>query len=101
MPFLFPPLGADGETSVEIPGPARDHTERMLRAAGITVAEQPLAAGGRRVSVRGPALPRGLRLRVPGDFSAAAFFLAAAAAIPGSRSNARITSRWRLKRAVR
>lgn len=85
---LLAALGADGETSVEIPGPARDHTERMLRAAGITVAEQPLAAGGRRVSVRGPALPRGLRLRVPGDFSAAAFFLAAAAAIPGSRITA-------------
>ena len=85
---LLAGLGADGETSVEIPGPARDHTERMLRAAGVAVVETALAAGGRRVSVRGHALPRGLRLSVPGDFSAAAFFLAAAAATPGSRITA-------------
>jgi 3-phosphoshikimate 1-carboxyvinyltransferase len=85
---LLAGLSADGETSVEIPGPARDHTERLLRAAGVEVAQTALASGGRRVSVRGPALPRGLRLRVPGDFSAAAFFLAAAAATAGSRVTA-------------
>lgn len=86
---LLAGLGADGETSVEIPGPARDHTERMLRAAGVAIVESALPAGGRRVSVRGPALPHGLSLRVPGDFSAAAFFLAAAAATPGSRVTAK------------
>src|SRR5206468_10208233 len=85
---LLAGLSASGETSVELPGPARDHTERMLAAAGIAVQRDELADGGRRVTVRGPAEPRALGLTVPGDFSAAAFFLAAAAATPGARVTA-------------
>ena len=38
--------------------------------------------------VTGPAPLRGCHVRVPGDFSAAAFFLAAAAATPGARVQA-------------
>ena len=85
---LLAGLSADGETSVELPGPARDHTERMLAAAGIALQRDELAAGGRRITVRGPAHPRALSLTVAGDFSAAAFFLAAAAATPGARVTA-------------
>jgi len=40
------------------------------------------------VTLEGPARPRGGRYRVAGDFSAAAFFLAAAAAVPGARVTA-------------
>jgi 3-phosphoshikimate 1-carboxyvinyltransferase len=42
-----------------------------------------------RVAVEGPISLRAASLRVPGDFSAAAFFLAAAAAAPGVRVTAR------------
>ena len=86
---LLAGLFADGLTVVEVPGPARDHTERMLGAFGIEPLVEARPAGGRRVAVRGPARLSACTLRVAGDFSAAAFFLAAAAATPGSRVTAR------------
>ncbi|MBI5709631.1 MAG: 3-phosphoshikimate 1-carboxyvinyltransferase [Candidatus Eisenbacteria bacterium] len=81
---LLAGLAAAGETAVELPGPARDHTERMLPAFGVEVTVEPRAGAGPRLALRGPATPRATRLTVPGDFSAAAFFLAAAAARPGA-----------------
>lgn len=86
---LLAGLFADGLTVVEVPGPARDHTERMLGAFGIEPLVEARPAGGRRVAVRGPARLSACTFRVAGDFSAAAFFLAAAAATPGSRVTAR------------
>jgi len=73
-------LFAEGETSVIEPHRSRDHTERMLRFFGVQVAEQ-----GLQVSVRGRQVlrPRG-RLDIPSDISSAAFFLVAAAIVPGS-----------------
>jgi 3-phosphoshikimate 1-carboxyvinyltransferase len=72
--LLLAGLVADGETWVHEPAPSRDHTERMLEAAGVPV----LRAGERSVGVAGPvagiALPD---LAVPGDFSSAAFHLVA------------------------
>jgi 3-phosphoshikimate 1-carboxyvinyltransferase len=60
---------AEGETWVHEPERSRDHTERMLEAAGVEILRDGLAVG-----VRGPvasiALPD---LSVPGDFSSAAF----------------------------
>ena len=82
--LLLAGLGATGETEIEIPGPARDHTERMLRAAGVPIEENALPEGGRHVRVTGPARPRGGPIRIPGDFSAGAFSRAAAAAVPGA-----------------
>lgn len=80
---------ADGPTTIEIPGAARDHTERMLKASGVGVTVEPLAGGGRRVRIE-PGAPTGMRrFEVPGDFSSAAFFLAAAAATPGAEVTAR------------
>jgi len=74
--ILLAGLFADGETWVEEPAPSRDHTERMLAAAGVPM----LFDGETRVGVRGPvrtlALPD---LAVPGDISSAAFHLVAAA----------------------
>jgi 3-phosphoshikimate 1-carboxyvinyltransferase len=70
----------DGPTAVVEPAPTRDHTERMLRAAGARVRSEP---GG--VEVWPIARLEPLRLAVPGDFSSAAPFLVAATLLPGSR----------------
>jgi 3-phosphoshikimate 1-carboxyvinyltransferase len=80
---------ARGTSTIEVPGPARDHSERMLPAFGIALECEDLPGGGRRVRLTGPVRGRGTRVRVPGDPSAAAFFLAAAAARPGARVTAR------------
>ncbi|HEY7379964.1 MAG TPA: 3-phosphoshikimate 1-carboxyvinyltransferase [Gaiella sp.] len=72
-------LARDGETTVLEPKPTRDHTERMLSAAGARVVRR---AGSVTVS---PA--ERLRLgdvQVPGDFSSAAPFVVAATLVPGS-----------------
>lgn len=75
-------LYAEGVTTVLEPIPTRDHTERMLRAVGV-----PLQIEGRHISVQGygPKGPKFLARPyvVPGDFSSAAYWLVAAAAIPG------------------
>lgn len=73
--LLLAGLFAEGTTWVREPVPSRDHTERMLEAAGVVV----LREGG-AVGVTGPverlALPD---MEVPGDFSSAAPHLVAAA----------------------
>jgi 3-phosphoshikimate 1-carboxyvinyltransferase len=84
---LLAGLGADGRTTVRLPGPARDHTERMLRLLGVRIDVTPEPNGGRTVTLE-PGGFRGSSLCVPGDFSAAAFFLSAAAASPGARVTA-------------
>jgi 3-phosphoshikimate 1-carboxyvinyltransferase len=81
--ILLAGLFAEGVTRVELPGLARDHTERLLKAFGVTVAVTPRPNMGPRLEVQGPVTPAAASLRVPGDFSAAAFFLALAAATPG------------------
>jgi 3-phosphoshikimate 1-carboxyvinyltransferase len=63
---------------------SRDHTERLLRWLGVSVAEGEHVGGRHRVALEGPARPQGRRVEVPGDFSAAAFLLAAALLRPGS-----------------
>ena len=79
---------AAGATTVEL-GPARDHTERMLPGFGVAVTQESVPGTRRtRRTVHGPCALRGTRLRVPGDFSGAAFFLAAAAASPGAQVTA-------------
>ena len=82
--ILLAGLTASGQTSVTLPGPARDHTERMLPSFGVPLLVEPLAQGGRKVTIQGGTMPRATSLIVPGDFSGAAFFLAAAAAMPGA-----------------
>ncbi|HEV2104649.1 MAG TPA: 3-phosphoshikimate 1-carboxyvinyltransferase, partial [Candidatus Eisenbacteria bacterium] len=81
---LLAGLAAAGTTSVALPGPARDHTERMLPAFGVRLEVDPLPGGGRRTTLAGGQTPRGAEVAVPGDFSGAAFALAAAAATPGA-----------------
>jgi 3-phosphoshikimate 1-carboxyvinyltransferase len=76
---LLAGLHATGTTSVEEPVSTRDHTERALEAFGARVVRQDCA-----VSITGAQRLTGRDLRVPGDISSAAFWLAAAAALPGS-----------------
>jgi len=86
---LLAGLAASGSTRVTLPGPARDHTERLLPAFGVVLEQERLAHGGRTVRVAGGAQLAATAVDVPGDFSAAAFALAAAAAEPGASVTAR------------
>jgi 3-phosphoshikimate 1-carboxyvinyltransferase len=72
-------LATDGATGVIEPAPTRDHTERLLRAAGARLRSSP-----REVRVWPAERLEPLRLEVPGDFSSAAPFIAAATLLPGS-----------------
>jgi 3-phosphoshikimate 1-carboxyvinyltransferase len=76
--LLIAGLQATGETSVREPALSRDHTERMLAALGV-----PLVRDGLRVSVHA-AEPEAFEYEVPGDPSAAAFFIVGACITPGS-----------------
>jgi len=78
--LLLAGLYAHGLTLVIEPGPARDHTERMLAAMGA-----PVAVYGNKVSSERPQAPlKALDLTVPGDMSSAAFLLVAGAITPDS-----------------
>ena len=68
-----------GETTVVEPSPTRDHTERLLEAAGAQVARRP----GSVTVWPAERLTLG-EVEVPGDFSSAAPFLVAATLVPGS-----------------
>ncbi len=81
--ILLAGLGVDGETVVIEPRETRDHTERLLRAMGADLVVDGLTV---RLRARGrPAVLRGGTWSIPGDFSSAAFWMAAAAARPGAR----------------
>src|SRR6185369_8880945 len=71
-----------GTTRVLEPVATRDHTERMLRARGVTVRSEARAGGGRRIEIEGGASVQAVDEQVPGDVSAAAFWLVAAAIHP-------------------
>lgn len=72
--ILLAGLYAEGETVVREPGPARDHTERMLAAMGAPLR----AAKGVITLAPDPSSLAPLDITVPSDFSSAAFPLAAA-----------------------
>jgi 3-phosphoshikimate 1-carboxyvinyltransferase len=77
---LLAGLYANGETTLNEPSKSRDHTERMLRFFGVDVVEKGTAVilqGRQRLRARGP-------LQIPSDISSAAFFMVAAAIVPGS-----------------
>ncbi len=110
--LLLAGLFADGPTTVVEPAPTRDHTERLLAFLGANVevassAPEPAlsaAEGGpprndvitsaegakqSRITIYPGAVLQARMLEVPGDFSSAAFFLVAAAIVPGSEVTAR------------
>jgi 3-phosphoshikimate 1-carboxyvinyltransferase len=77
--LLFAALLAEGETWLKEPARSRDHSERMLAAAGAQVA---WLRGGIAVRPAKRLQPQGFA--VPADFSSAAFFAVAALLVPGS-----------------
>ncbi len=76
---LLAGLYAEGETTVLEPVPTRDHTERMLRAAGARLRTKP----GRITIQPTERLALG-EVTVPGDISSAAPLILAATLLPGS-----------------
>jgi len=76
---LFAGLFADGETAVEEPYRTRDHSEQALRAFGVQ-----LSRSRNRITLQGGQKLHAIEAAVPGDISSAAFFLCAAAILPGS-----------------
>lgn len=77
--LLLAGLGATGPVRLTEPALSRDHTERMLRSMGARLVQEGLAVE----LIPGWPL-HGLEIEVPGDISAAAFFLVAASIIPGA-----------------
>ncbi len=85
-------LLADGPTTVVEARPTRDHTERMLRGAGVVVTTEDAGTSitvhgelpARRITIEPPRSVRPRKLTVPGDFSSAAFMIVAAALVGGS-----------------
>lgn len=76
---LLAGLFAEGETTVVQPGPARDHTERMLSSMGVD-----LTLDENIVTILPGESLHPLDLTVPGDFSSAAFLIVAASIVPDS-----------------
>ena len=83
--ILLAALNAPGRTTVIEPAPTRDHTERLLGHFGAAVHIEPLASGGRRITLEGQPELSGRPVVVPGDISSAAFPIVAALLVPGSR----------------
>jgi 3-phosphoshikimate 1-carboxyvinyltransferase len=90
--LILAALLADGPTKLVERQPTRDHTERMLRAAGASVriedAGTPVAIRGqlpaRRAIVEPAERIEPGEIVVPGDFSSAAFLIVAALLVRGS-----------------
>jgi 3-phosphoshikimate 1-carboxyvinyltransferase len=80
--ILLAGLRADGRTTVREAVATRDHTERMLRARGVPVEREDSPAGRVAWTVQGGVPVHTVDERVPGDFSAAAFWLVAGAVHP-------------------
>ncbi len=76
---LLAGLFAEGPTTITQPGPARDHTERMLTAMGADLVVTPETA----TLTPGPRL-QSISFEVPGDLSSAAFLIVAALITPDS-----------------
>jgi len=70
--LLLAGLYADGPTTVNSPAACRDHSERMLSAAGVRVDTHGLVT-----TLHPPERLESQSLEVPGDFSSAAFFIVA------------------------
>jgi 3-phosphoshikimate 1-carboxyvinyltransferase len=85
--ILLAGLSAAGRTEVIENQTTRDHTERMLRSFGIQIETGKAEREGedaRFAAVNGPASLSARNLLIPGDASSAAYFIAAAALLPGS-----------------
>ncbi len=77
--ILLAALYAEGVTTVEEPYQSRNHTELMLAQFGANISVKE-----RLVTLEGLPALKGRPVRVPGDISAAAFLMVAAALVPDS-----------------
>ena len=77
--LLLAGLYADGETSVTEPSLSRNHTEIMLNYFGAEVHSE-----GTTASVKPEPVLEGREVKVPGDISSAAYFIAAGLLTPNS-----------------
>ena len=79
--LLLAALGAEGKMRIRQPGPARDHTLRMLRSQQARIHE---ASGVITFTPENHNL-QPLNFTVPGDMSSAAFLMTAALIVPDSQ----------------
>ncbi len=77
--ILFAGLFANGRTTVIEKSLSRDHTERLFNGFGVPVTTNELS-----ITIDGPARFTGGAIRIPGDISSAAYFIAAAMLLPRS-----------------
>ena len=77
--ILLAGMYGQNATSVTEPALSRDHTERMLRFMGAS-----LSSDGRTVSIQPEPRLKGKKIRIPGDISSAAYFIAAGLLVPNS-----------------
>lgn len=77
--ILLAGLYAEGVTEIVEPGPARDHTERMLVSMGANIQTE-----GNVIRVAADGELRPMDMTVPGDISSAAFLIVAACLVPDS-----------------
>ena len=76
---LLAALYAGQTTTFEEPFLSRNHTELMLKSFGADLKQR-----GSKVFLKGGSALQGSLVKVPGDLSAAAFFMVAAAIVPGA-----------------
>ena len=77
--LLLAGLFAKGRTTIEELLPTRDHTERMLEYCGVDLIRK-----GTTIAVEGGQSPSSRDIEIPGDISAAAFFIVGASMLKGS-----------------
>lgn len=98
--ILLAGLRADGVTTVRESVATRDHTERMLVARGVAVRSGRGEDGGTVVQIEGGAAMQARDELVPGDPSAAAFWLVAGAIHPAAELRLHNVGVNRTRRAV-
>ncbi len=76
---LLAGLWAQNVTLIQEPTVSRDHTERMLEMMGAQIVRKPHI-----IQIRATKRLKPLCYQIPGDVSSAAFFITAAALLPGS-----------------
>lgn len=98
--ILLAGLRAQGRTTVRESVATRDHTERMLRARGVAVRSGLSVDGGAVIEIEGGAVLQARDEQVPGDPSAAAFWLVAGAIHPAAELRLRAVGVNPTRRAV-
>ena len=82
--LLLAAINVPGRSTIIERAATRDHTERMIKAFGGTIAVEPLPDGATAIHVTGEAELKPVAIAVPSDPSSAAFPLVAALIVPGS-----------------